>query len=74
MEKHFCPITGLAIFPGGYYRHGVEKALEICGESGLPKGAFVFDQPLRYRDESKSLSPVALVTNPQWEIKTPDYT
>lgn len=71
--KRFA-FPGLAIFTGGYYRHAVEKALEICGESGLPKGAFVFDQPLRYRDESKSLSPVALVTNPQWDIKIPDFT
>ncbi|MGM0403029.1 MAG: PAS domain S-box protein [Thermodesulfobacteriota bacterium] len=71
--KRFA-FPGLTIFTGGYYRHAVEKALEICEARGLPKGTFVFNQPLKYREESKTLSPVALLTNPQWEIKTHDFT
>ena len=57
----------------GRYRHGLEKALEICEASNLPKGTFVFGQPVSLTQESETLEPKELLTSPNWEFKTPDY-
>jgi len=64
---------GKTIFSGGQYHHAIEKALDICEANNLPKGAFVFNQPVSLAHSSDTLEPKELLTSPDWEFKTPDY-
>ncbi len=64
---------GKNVFTGGQYPQAIEKALEICDAINLPKGTYVFNEPLRYSNESGTLSPAELLTSPEWEFKTHDY-
>jgi len=64
---------GKTIFSGGQYRQAIEKALDICEANNLPKGTFVFNQPVSLAHGSDTLEPKELLTSPDWEFKTPDY-
>ncbi|MFP4226345.1 MAG: hypothetical protein ACLFRF_06415 [Desulfobacterales bacterium] len=48
---------GKTIFSGGKYRQAIEKALDICEARNLPKGTFVFNQPVSLAHGSDTLEP-----------------
>mgnify|MGYP006282940941 CR=1 FL=1 len=56
------------------YKEAVGMAREICQAQNLETGPFVFGRQTALLDESASLRPSQLVSDPQWDVVTDTYT
>lgn len=56
------------------YKEAISMAREICTAQNLETGPFVFGQQTAFLDESSSLRPSELLSDPQWDVITDTYT
>lgn len=66
-------LTGKKTLAVKQYRQTIKNALESLTANGLHPGNYILHQPVKYRDERKTLTPAECCTSPNWEFKTPDY-
>jgi signal transduction histidine kinase len=66
--------TGKFIHVAKHYKDAIKQAVEFCAQHNLKEDFFALGRSMRIDNSDRSLTPLHLISDNTWDIKTPEFS